>query len=135
MVPPRILDVVEGIVDINAAAPRLTDWLASGYDWLVLRDATVTPRATGLRMEVPLVRVNLARVECLVDEDDHVRDERFVVPRVPARIDTRLTLLPGGRDETASPRTARTRIIGPVARRQASSGRGSRSKSGADPQP
>jgi hypothetical protein len=84
-----LLDVVEGIVDINAAAPRLSDWLAGGYDWLILREARVMPRANDRVVDVPLVRVNLARVECLIDEDEHVKDERFVAPRTLARIDAR----------------------------------------------
>jgi hypothetical protein len=84
-----LLDVVEGTVDLNAAAPRLTDFLGGGHDWLVLRDARVTPRGADRGVDLPLVRVNLARVECLVDEDDHVRDERFVSPRTPVRIDAR----------------------------------------------
>jgi hypothetical protein len=34
-----VLDVIEGTLDLNAGAPRITDWLQSGYDWLLLRDA------------------------------------------------------------------------------------------------
>jgi len=86
-----LLDVVEGTVDLNAAAPRLTDWLAGGFDWLVLRDARVMPRGSSRVVDIPLIRVNVARVECLIDEDEHVRDERFVAPRTLTRIDARFS--------------------------------------------
>lgn len=93
-VPRRVtvytfLDVVEGTVDLNAAGARLTDWLGGGHDWLVLRDAIVTPRGRDLAVDVPLVRVNLASVECLVAEDDHVGDVSPAARWVPARIDAR----------------------------------------------
>ncbi len=84
-----VLDVIEGTLDLNAGAPRITDWLQSGYDWLLLRDARVTPRAGGRTFELPQIRVNLARVECLVDEGELVTDERFLAPRTKARIDAR----------------------------------------------
>lgn len=84
-----VLDVIEGTLDLNAGAPRVSDWLQAGFDWLVLRDAVVTPRATGLGTEVELIRVNLARIECLVDEDEPVNDDRLLAPRVKARIDAR----------------------------------------------
>ena len=86
-----LLDVVEGTIDLNAAAPRLTDWLAGGFDWLVLREARVTPRGSSRVVDVPLIRVNVARVECLVDEGEHVRDERLVAPRTLTRIDARFS--------------------------------------------
>jgi hypothetical protein len=85
-----VLDVIEGTVELNAGAPRLTDWLASDRDWLLLRDARVTPRAGRRTVEVPEVRVNLARVECLVDAGEPVTDERFLVARVKVRIDARV---------------------------------------------
>ena len=84
-----LLDVVEGTLDLNAAASRLTDWLGGGHDWLVLRDARLTNSANPQGVEIPLVRVNLARVECLIDEDDHVPDEGFLGPRTNVRIDAR----------------------------------------------
>lgn len=84
-----VLDVVAGTVDVNAAAPRLTDWLAGGHDWLLLRDATLTPRGQTVAVDIPLIRVNLARIECLVDEGEYVHDERFVAPRSTTRIDAR----------------------------------------------
>ena len=84
-----VLDVIEGTIDLNAGAPRITDWLGSGHDWLLLRDARVTPRVGRRTVEVPQIRVNLARVECLVDEDDLVADERLFAPRTKTRIDAR----------------------------------------------
>ncbi len=84
-----VLDVIEGTIDLNAAAPRITDWLGSGYDWLLMRNARVTPRAGRRAVEVAQVRVNLARIECLIDEGEHVADERLLVPRSRARIDAR----------------------------------------------
>lgn len=84
-----LLDVVEGTVDLSAAASRLTDWLAGGHDWLVLRDARLTNRANPQGVEIPSIRVNLARVECLIDEDDQVRHEGFLGPRTNVRIDAR----------------------------------------------
>lgn len=84
-----VLDVIEGTLDLNAGAPRITDWLQSGYDWLLLRDARVTPRAGRRTVEVPRIRVNLARVECLVDEEELTADQRFLAPRTRTRIDAR----------------------------------------------
>lgn len=84
-----VLDLIEGTIDLNAGAPRITDWLRAGYDWLVVRDARVTPLDTGRAVDVPMIRVNLARVECLVDEGEPVRDERLVAPRTRTRIDAR----------------------------------------------
>jgi hypothetical protein len=84
-----VLDVIEGTLDLNAGAPRITDWLQSGYDWLVLREARVTPRGSDEAAELPRLRVNLARVECLIDEGEPVSDERFLAPRTKTRIDLR----------------------------------------------
>ena len=84
-----VLDVIEGTLDLNAGAPRVSDWLQAGFDWLPLRDAVVTARATGRSVDVGMVRVNLARIECLVDEDEPVRDERMLAPRTRVRIDAR----------------------------------------------
>lgn len=84
-----VLDVIEGTLALNAGAPRITDWLQSDYDWLVLHDVRVTPRGSDQATELPLMRANLARVECLVDEGDSVTDERFHVPRTKTRIDLR----------------------------------------------
>lgn len=84
-----VLDVIEGTLDLNAGAPRVSDWLQAGFDWLPLRDATVTPRANYRTVAVDLVRVNLARIECLVDEQEPVRDDRLLAPRTRVRIDAR----------------------------------------------
>jgi hypothetical protein len=84
-----VLDIIEGTLDLNAGAPRITDWLQSGYDWLVLREARVTPRGSDEAAELPRMRVNLARVECLIDEGEPVSDERFLAPRTKTRIDLR----------------------------------------------
>jgi len=84
-----VLDIIEGTLDLNAGAPRITDWLQSGYDWLVLREARVTPRGSDEAAELPRMRVNLARVECLIDEGEPVGDERFLAPRTKTRIDLR----------------------------------------------
>lgn len=84
-----VVDVIEGTLDLNAAAPRVSDWLQTGHDWLPLRDARVRPRANANVVDIDLVRVNVARIECLVDEDDLVRDDRQLAPRVKVRIDAR----------------------------------------------
>jgi hypothetical protein len=84
-----VLDIIEGTLDLNAGAPRITDWLQSGYDWLVQREARVTPRGSDEAADLPRMRVNLARVECLIDEGEPVSDERFLAPRTKTRIDLR----------------------------------------------
>ena len=84
-----LLDMVEGTAELNAAAPRLTDWLAGGRDWLVLHDARVTARDTGRVVEIPLLQCNIARMECMIDEGEYVSDERLVAPRTRARINAR----------------------------------------------
>ena len=84
-----VLDVIEGTIDLNAGAPRITDWLQGGVDGVLLRDARVTPRVGRRTVELPQIRVNLARVECLVDEGEPVTDERFLVTRTKVRIDAR----------------------------------------------
>jgi len=84
-----VLDVIEGTLDLNAGAPRISDWLQSGYDWLLLRDARVTPRGGTRTFDLPQIRVNLGRVECLIDEGEPVTDDRFLVPRTKTRIDAR----------------------------------------------
>ena len=84
-----VLDVIEGTLELNAGAPRITDWLQSDYDWLVLHDERATPRGSDEATELSQMRVNLARVECLVDEGRLATDERFLVPRTKTRIDLR----------------------------------------------
>lgn len=84
-----VLDIIEGTLDLNAGAPRISDWLQSDYDWLVLHEARVTPRGSAEAADLPRMRVNLARVECLVDEGEPVGDERFLAPRTRTRIDLR----------------------------------------------
>jgi len=84
-----VLDVIEGTLDLNAGAPRISDWLQSGYDWLLLREARVTPRTGTRTFDLPQIRVNLGRVECLIDEGEPVTDDRFLVPRTKTRIDAR----------------------------------------------
>ena len=49
----------------------------------------VTPRIGRRTVEVPQIRVNLARVECLIDEGEPVTDQRFLAPRTKTRIDAR----------------------------------------------
>lgn len=84
-----VLDVIEGTLELNAGAPRITDWLQSDYDWLVLHEVRVTPRGSDEAVDLPRMRVNLGRVECLIDEGEPVADDRFHVPRTKARIDLR----------------------------------------------
>jgi hypothetical protein len=81
-----VLDIIEGTVDLSAGAPRISDWLQSGHDWLVLNDVRVTPRGSDEAVELPRMRVNLARVECLVDEGEAIGDQRFLAPRTKTRI-------------------------------------------------
>jgi hypothetical protein len=84
-----VLDTIEGTVELNAGAPRMSDWLQSDFDWLVLHDVRVTPRGTDESAELSRMRINLARVECLIDEGESVGDERFMAPRTKTRIDLR----------------------------------------------